>query len=98
MATIHLCGGPAPRGTEEAVTRLLNSDTELMRNVIFIQGTIGVQNGYALCVCVCVCVFVCVCVCVCVGIVGDVSIAVCQSQCAILYRHLGYGITRAACN
>jgi hypothetical protein len=29
-----------------------------------------------------------VCV-VCVGIVGDVSIAVCQSQCAILYRHLG---------
>lgn len=45
MAAIHICGGPAPRGTEEAVTRLLNTETELMRNVLFIQGTIGVQNG-----------------------------------------------------
>lgn len=46
MAAIHICGGPAPRGTEEAVTRLLNSDTELMRNVLLMNGTIGVQNGY----------------------------------------------------
>jgi hypothetical protein len=46
MAAIHICGGPAPRGTEEAVTRLLNSDTELMRNVLLINGTIGLQNGY----------------------------------------------------
>jgi hypothetical protein len=45
MAAIHLSGGPAPRGTEEAVTRLVNSETELMRNVLFIKGTIGVQNG-----------------------------------------------------
>jgi hypothetical protein len=46
MAVIHISGGPAPRGTEEAVTRLLNSDTELMRNVLVMNGTIGVQNGY----------------------------------------------------
>jgi len=36
------------------------------------------------CVCVCVCVWG-----VCVGVVGDVSIAVCQTQCAILHIHLG---------
>jgi hypothetical protein len=48
MAAIHLCGGPAPRGTEEAVTRLLNSETELMRNILFMKGTLGVQNGYAM--------------------------------------------------
>ena len=45
MAVIHICGGPAPRGTEEAVTRLLNSDTEAMRNVQLIHGTIGVEKG-----------------------------------------------------
>jgi hypothetical protein len=46
MAAIHLTGGPSPRGTEEAVTRLLNSCTELVRNVQFVQGTIGVSSGY----------------------------------------------------
>ena len=45
MAVIHICGGPAPRGTEEAVTRLLNSDTEAMRNVQLIHGTIGIEKG-----------------------------------------------------
>ena len=43
---IHISGGPSPRGTEEAVTRLLNSQTEQQRNVVFIDGTIGVQGGY----------------------------------------------------
>jgi hypothetical protein len=46
MAAIHLSGGPSPRGTEDAVTRLLNSCTELVRNVQFVQGTIGVSSGY----------------------------------------------------
>ena len=45
MAVIHICGGPAPRATEEAVTRLLNSDTEAMRNVQLIRGTIGIEKG-----------------------------------------------------
>jgi hypothetical protein len=45
LAAIHLCGGPSPRATEDAVTRLLNSSTELVRNVQFIAGTIGVQSG-----------------------------------------------------
>jgi hypothetical protein len=47
IAGMHLSGGPAPRGTEEGVTRLLNSSTELVRNVQMMAGTIGVQNGYA---------------------------------------------------
>jgi hypothetical protein len=46
IAAIHLCGGPSPRGTEEAVTRLLNSKSERMRNVQIMANTIGVQNGY----------------------------------------------------
>jgi hypothetical protein len=45
MVGIYLSGGPSPRGTEQAVTRLLNSDTELIRNVHLIDGTIGVQSG-----------------------------------------------------
>jgi hypothetical protein len=45
MAAIHVSGGASPRGTEEAVTRLLNSQTEAMRNVLILCGTIGVQNG-----------------------------------------------------
>ena len=45
MAAIHLCGGPAPRGTEEAVTRLTNSQTEAMRNVQLTYGTIGIIKG-----------------------------------------------------
>ena len=45
LAAIHLTGGPSPRGTEDAVTRLLNSCTELVRNVQFVQGTIGVSSG-----------------------------------------------------
>jgi hypothetical protein len=45
MALIHISGGPSPRGTEEAVTRLINSETEQMRNIIMIDGTIGVQSG-----------------------------------------------------
>ena len=45
MAAIHVSGGASPRGTEEAVTRLLNSQTEAMRNVLIMCGTIGVQNG-----------------------------------------------------
>lgn len=53
LAAIHLSGGPSPRGTEDAVTRLLNSSTELVRNVQLIHGTIGVANGYSLsCRCV----------------------------------------------
>ena len=47
MAVIHLSGGPSPRGTEEAVTRLLNSETEQTRNVQVCGHTIGVANGYA---------------------------------------------------
>ncbi len=54
MAAIHISGGPSPRGTEEAVTRLLNSETELMRNILVIGDTIGVQNGYVVCQTVCV--------------------------------------------
>ena len=46
LAAIHLSGGPSPRGTEDAVTRLLNSCTELVRNVQLVQGTIGVSSGY----------------------------------------------------
>lgn len=46
MAVIHLSGGPSPRGTEQAVTRLVNSETEQMRNVQIIGQTIGVENGY----------------------------------------------------
>jgi hypothetical protein len=46
MAVIHLSGGPSPRGTEQAVTRLVNSETEQMRNVQVIGQTIGVENGY----------------------------------------------------
>jgi hypothetical protein len=46
LAAIHLAGGPSPRGSEDAVTRLLNSSTELVRNVQLIHGTIGVANGY----------------------------------------------------
>lgn len=45
LAAIHLCGGPSPRGTEDAVTRLSNSSTELVRNIQKVDGTIGVQNG-----------------------------------------------------
>ena len=45
MAAIHLCGGPAPRGTEEAVTRLTNSQTEAMRNIQLTYGTIGIFKG-----------------------------------------------------
>lgn len=45
IAAMHLSGGPSPRGTEEAVTRLTNSGTELMRNVYIIDGTIGVRSG-----------------------------------------------------
>jgi hypothetical protein len=45
IAAIHLSGGPSPRGTEEAVIRLTNSDTELVRNVQMMQHTIGVENG-----------------------------------------------------
>jgi hypothetical protein len=45
LAAIHLSGGPSPRGTEDAVTRLLNSSTELVRNVQLIHGTIGVASG-----------------------------------------------------
>jgi len=54
LTAIHLSGGPSPRGTEQAVTRLLNSNTELMRNVQFLSETIGVENG---CVGIC-CVYV----------------------------------------
>lgn len=54
LTAIHLSGGPSPRGTEQAVTRLLNSNTELMRNVQFLSETIGVENG---CVGLC-CVYV----------------------------------------
>ena len=46
IAAIHLCGGPSPRGTEQAVMRLLNSNSERMRNVQLMAHTIGVQNGY----------------------------------------------------
>lgn len=46
LAAIHLSGGPSPRGTEDAVTRLLNSCTELVRNVQLVSGTIGVSSGY----------------------------------------------------
>lgn len=42
---IYMSGGPSPRGTEVAVTRLLNSQTEQQRNVLLIDGTIGVQSG-----------------------------------------------------
>ena len=45
LAAIHVCGGPSPRGTEDAVTRLSNSHTELVRNVQKVDNTIGVQNG-----------------------------------------------------
>jgi hypothetical protein len=45
MTAVHVSGGPSPRGTEQAVTRLLNSDTELMRNVILVDGTIGMHSG-----------------------------------------------------
>ena len=45
LAAIHLSGGPSPRGTEDAVTRLLNSSTELVRNVQLIHGTMGVASG-----------------------------------------------------
>jgi len=45
VAAIHLSGGPSPRGTEEAVTRLANSSTELMRNIYIVDGTIGVRSG-----------------------------------------------------
>ena len=45
MAVIHLSGGPSPRGTEQAVTRLVNSETEQMRNVQVLGQTIGVENG-----------------------------------------------------
>ncbi len=45
IAAIHLCGGPGPRGTEEAVIRLLNSSTEAVRNVQMMESTIGIENG-----------------------------------------------------
>jgi hypothetical protein len=45
IAAIHLCGGPGPRGTEEAVIRLLNSSTEAVRNVQMMDCTIGIENG-----------------------------------------------------
>jgi hypothetical protein len=45
IAAIHLCGGPSPRGTEEAVIRLLNSRTEAVRNVQMMQETVGIENG-----------------------------------------------------
>jgi hypothetical protein len=46
LAAIHLSGGPSPRGTEDAVTRLTNSSSSLVRNVQIVNGTIGVANGY----------------------------------------------------
>jgi hypothetical protein len=46
LAVIHLCGGPSPRGTEEAVTRILNSHSERIRNIQLMTHTIGIQNGY----------------------------------------------------
>jgi hypothetical protein len=48
LAAVHLVGGPSPRGTEDAVTRLTNSTTELVRNVQLINGTVGVASGYVL--------------------------------------------------
>lgn len=49
LAAIHLSGGPSPRGTEDAVTRLTNSSTELVRNVQLIHGTVGVASGCVVC-------------------------------------------------
>jgi hypothetical protein len=46
LAAIHLSGGPSPRGTEDAVTRLTNSTSELVRNVQIVNGTMGVSSGY----------------------------------------------------
>ena len=46
LAAIHLSGGPSPRGTEDAVTRLTNSTSSLVRNVQVVRSTIGVANGY----------------------------------------------------
>jgi hypothetical protein len=46
LAAIHLSGGPSPRGTEDAVTRLTNSTSSLKRNVQAVRSTIGVANGY----------------------------------------------------
>ena len=46
LTVIHLCGGPSPRGTEEAVTRILNSHSERIRNIQIMTHTIGIQNGY----------------------------------------------------
>jgi len=46
LAAVHLTGGPSPRGTEDAVTRLTNSSTELVRNVQLSNGTVGVASGY----------------------------------------------------
>ena len=46
LAANHLCGGPSPRGTETAVTRLLNSPTGLYRNVQKLGSTLGVEGGY----------------------------------------------------
>ncbi len=45
LAAIHLCGGPAQRGTETSVTRLLNSPTGLFRNIQMLGQTIGVEAG-----------------------------------------------------
>jgi hypothetical protein len=50
LAAIHLSGGPSPRGTEDAVTRLTNSSSTLVRNVQIVNGTIGIANGYVACV------------------------------------------------
>jgi hypothetical protein len=46
LTAIHLSGGPSPRGTEDAVTRLTNSTSNLVRNVQVVRSTIGVANGY----------------------------------------------------
>lgn len=46
LAANHLCGGPSPRGTETAVTTLLNSPTGLYRNVQKLGVTLGIESGY----------------------------------------------------
>ena len=69
LAAVHLTGGPSPRGTEDAVTRLTNSSTELVRNVQLSNGTVGVASGYVvqridMCVYICVVHGACVCACI----------------------------------
>jgi hypothetical protein len=59
LAAVHLTGGPSPRGTEDAVTRLTNSSTELVRNVQLSNGTVGVASGYVV-QCIDMCVYICI--------------------------------------